>query len=217
MSDAEEAKDRGEAQKRKHGEGEEEEEEDDDEWIGPMPSEAAPSKKKRILQHERLYLRNLPESEAYERSYMHRDNITFVRVAAQSEFVVTASCDGHIKFWKKKQVGIEFVKHFRAHLGNVQDVAVNHNGILLCTVSNDKHAKVFDVVNFDMINVIKLGTEKNIHLSRPVLSLHSIAINLSRLSVYLSVWLSYQRGQKFAKSVRSHLRRYSGYLYIGAL
>jgi peptidylprolyl isomerase domain and WD repeat-containing protein 1 len=38
-----------------------------------------------------------------------------------------------------------------------QDIAINHNGTLLATVSNDKTAKVFDVVNFDMINIIKLG------------------------------------------------------------
>ena len=49
------------------------------------------------------------------------------------------------------------MKHFRAHLGNVQDIALNHNGTLLATVSNDKMAKIFDVVNFDMINIIKLG------------------------------------------------------------
>jgi len=44
--------------------------------------------------------------------------------------------------------GIEFVKHFRAHLGNIQCVSVNGTGSLFCTVSNDKSVKVFDVVNF---------------------------------------------------------------------
>lgn len=34
------------------------------------------------------------------------------------DFIVTASCDGHVKFWKKnEEEGIEFVKHFRSHLG----------------------------------------------------------------------------------------------------
>jgi len=38
----------------------------------------------------------------------------------RSDFIVTASCDGHVKFWKKKEEeGIEFVKHFRSHLGNI--------------------------------------------------------------------------------------------------
>ena len=166
MSDSDE-KDRGEALKRKHQSDEEEKKDEkrdeeessssDDEWIGPMPSEAAPAKKKKVLPHEKLYLKNLPSSESYERSFMHRDVVTHVAVAVQSEFVITASCDGHIKFWKKRPTGVEFVKHFRAHLGNVQELKVNHNATLLVTVSNDKHAKVFDVINFDMINVIKLG------------------------------------------------------------
>ncbi len=162
MSDTESKEAVGEPQKRKLEDegGEAKNESDDDEddgWIGPMPSEAAPAKKRKVLPHEKLYLKNLPESESYERSYMHRDNVVLTAVATKTEFVITASCDGHIKFWKKRQIGIEFVKHFRAHLGNIQDMKVNHNGTLLCTISNDKHAKVFDVVNFDMINVIKLG------------------------------------------------------------
>jgi peptidylprolyl isomerase domain and WD repeat-containing protein 1 len=52
----------------------------------------------------------------YERSYMHRDVITHT-VSTRTDFLVTASADGHVKFWKKKEQGVEFVKHFRAHLG----------------------------------------------------------------------------------------------------
>ena len=36
----------------------------------------------------------------------------------RTDFIISASCDGHIKFWKKKpDIGIEFVKHLRSHLG----------------------------------------------------------------------------------------------------
>ena len=35
----------------------------------------------------------------------------------RTDFLVTASCDGHVKFWKKTEEGIEFVKHYRGHLG----------------------------------------------------------------------------------------------------
>lgn len=36
----------------------------------------------------------------------------------RTDFIITASQDGHVKFWKKKEEeGIEFVKHFRSHLG----------------------------------------------------------------------------------------------------
>lgn len=66
----------------------------------------------------------------------------------RTSFIITCSIDGHIKFWKKQETGIEFVKHFRGHLGNIQDVTVNSSGSLLCTISNDKSLKVFDVVNF---------------------------------------------------------------------
>lgn len=38
-------------------------------------------------------------------------------VCYRTEFLITASCDGHIKFWKKQDEGIEFVKHFKAHMG----------------------------------------------------------------------------------------------------
>jgi len=35
----------------------------------------------------------------------------------KTDFIVTASQDGHVKFWKKLENDVEFVKHFRAHLG----------------------------------------------------------------------------------------------------
>lgn len=31
---------------------------------------------------------------------------------------------GHLKFWKKKAIGIEFAKHFRSHLGPIEGLAV---------------------------------------------------------------------------------------------
>jgi hypothetical protein len=36
-----------------------------------------------------------------------------------TDFLVTGSVDGHLKFWKKKPEGVEFVKHFRAHKGAI--------------------------------------------------------------------------------------------------
>ncbi|WAR24799.1 PPWD1-like protein [Mya arenaria] len=92
------------------------EEDEDDDYIGPMPSEEVSQKKRKVLEFESLYMKNLPSSEAYERSYMHRDVIKFVAVT-KTDFVLTASCDGHLKFWRKtEEAGIEFVKHFRCHL-----------------------------------------------------------------------------------------------------
>jgi peptidylprolyl isomerase domain and WD repeat-containing protein 1 len=74
---------------------------EDEEWIGPMPSEAvAPlMKKKKVLDFEHVYLDALPSSDAYERSFMHKDPIAFVRVT-KTDFIITVSTDGHLKFWK---------------------------------------------------------------------------------------------------------------------
>nr|XP_022312893.1 peptidylprolyl isomerase domain and WD repeat-containing protein 1-like [Crassostrea virginica] len=129
---------------------------DDDDCIGPMPAEAVKTKKRKVLEYEQVYLDNLPNAEGYEKSYMHRDVVTHIAVS-KYDFIVTASCDGHVKFWKKnEEEGIEFVKHFRSHLGNIEDLGMSDNGELCCTISDDKSAKIFDVVNFDMINMIKL-------------------------------------------------------------
>ena len=38
----------------------------------------------------------------------------------RTDFIVTGSQDGHVKFWKKQVDGVEFVKHFRAHLGEMK-------------------------------------------------------------------------------------------------
>lgn len=94
-------------------------ESDSEDFVGPSLAEAAPPKKKKVLPHEKLYLDALPSAESYERSYMHRDIITNCLVTP-TDFIITASCDGHIKFWKKMEIGIEFVKHFRSHLGNIK-------------------------------------------------------------------------------------------------
>lgn len=98
---------------------------------------------------------SLPNSEAYEKSFMHRDQISYV-VCTKTDFIITASCDGNVKFWKKIEDGIEFVKHFRAHLHPITSLSVNPMGSLLCTSSQDKTVKIFHVVTFDMINILKL-------------------------------------------------------------
>lgn len=124
-------------------------EKEPEEFCGPK------QKKRKVLQYEKLYLENLPCAESYERSFMHRDVVTHC-VVTNSDFIVTASCDGHIKFWKKVEKGLEFVKHFRTHLGSITDIASNVPGTLLCSASSDKSLKIFDVLNFDMIDMMKL-------------------------------------------------------------
>lgn len=109
---------------------------------------AASVKKRRVLAHESLYLSALPSAERYYKSLMHRDILSFVTVTPHSGFVITASADGHVKFWKKQEQGIEFVKHYRAHLAPVTAVSCSADGALYASVGKDGTAKVFDVVNF---------------------------------------------------------------------
>ncbi|KAK1229891.1 Peptidyl-prolyl cis-trans isomerase cyp15 [Marasmius sp. AFHP31] len=134
-------------------------ESDDD--LGPMPMPAGEGngnskKKRKILPHEKLYLEHLPDTDQYYKSFMHRDVINYC-VTTRTEFMITTSVDGHLKLWKKQETGIEFVKHYRAHLQPIIGVSASADGQLFATVSEDGTAKVFDVVNFDMINIIKLG------------------------------------------------------------
>jgi hypothetical protein len=48
-------------------------------------------------------LKELPNTQMYEKSFMHRDVVTFVAVGA-NDFILTASADGDLRFWKKTPV-----------------------------------------------------------------------------------------------------------------
>jgi peptidylprolyl isomerase domain and WD repeat-containing protein 1 len=95
---------------------------------------------------------DLPFTDQYEVSFMHRDVVKNVMVL-EKEFIVTTSIDGHLKFWKIVG-GLEFVKHYRAHIGLIVDLTKNKQ--MLATCGSDKYIKIFDILNFDMINMLKL-------------------------------------------------------------
>ncbi|KAG8042376.1 hypothetical protein G9C98_005010 [Cotesia typhae] len=93
----------------------------DNEWVGPTPSEAAPVKKQKVLEYEQVYINNLPSSECYEKSYMHKDVVTHLLVT-KTNFIMTASSDGAVKFWKKQDESIEFVKNYKSHTKAIKDM-----------------------------------------------------------------------------------------------
>lgn len=62
--------------------------------------------------------------------------------------MITTSIDGHLKFWKKQEQGIEFVKHYRAHLAPIVAISASADGQLFASIAEDGSAKVFDVGNF---------------------------------------------------------------------
>lgn len=71
-------------------------------------------------------------------------------IAYRTDFLVTTSVDGHLKLWKKQEEGIEFVKHYRAHLAPIVAVAASADGQHFASIAEDGSVKVFDVVNFGM-------------------------------------------------------------------
>eukprot|EP00438_Fugacium_kawagutii_P000718 Skav211037 [mRNA] locus=scaffold1434:108899:132891:+ [translate_table: standard] len=126
------------------------------------------------------------------RSFMHRDVVHLAVCSFATGFLVTGSEDGHVetsvavKFWKKQYEGIEFVKHYRAHLSSLVEMllkpddsseeylggkegcqsilmpskllamVLSQDGRLLATIGEDCALKLFEVSSFDMTCMIKL-------------------------------------------------------------
>lgn len=139
---------------------------DDEEDFGPprpppaAEDEKAPEKKKRKKKvyppgYFKIAQSRLPSAQMYERSYMHRDHVSHV-VVTKTQFLITVSRDGNIKFWKKENMDVEFAKQYKAHLGPVNDARASLDGFLLATVGEDKGLKIFSVQDFDMIDMLKL-------------------------------------------------------------
>lgn len=120
----------------------------DDDFGPALPSETAPKKKRRKLPFEKVYVTALPASARYSKSLMHKEQLSFVTVAPFTDFVITSSVDGEVKFWKKMAAGIEFVKEFRAHLGEIRSTSVSADGRSFATAGVDKTVKIFDVITF---------------------------------------------------------------------
>eukprot|EP01084_Bolivina_argentea_P230657 389121_1 len=98
-----------------------------------------------------VWLDRLPSSEWYEYSWMHKTTVNRMAMAPNYDFLITASTDGIIKFWKKNEIGIEFVKQYRAHCDAIECLEVSLDGTLLISIGNDKRCCVFDIVSFDLI------------------------------------------------------------------
>jgi peptidylprolyl isomerase domain and WD repeat-containing protein 1 len=132
----------------------------DDDFGPTLPSTTAagqpPPKKRKKLPYERLYVAALPASPRYSRSLMHKDQLAFATFTPHTEFLITTSIDGAVKFWKKTREGVEFVKEFRAHSGEVRGVSVSADGRSFATCGEDGTVKIFDVVTFDLLAVLNL-------------------------------------------------------------
>ena len=165
-----------ESRKRSH---EPDEDSSSDGDIGPaLPNASVRPKKKRKLPYESLYLAALPSSGRYFRSLMHRDQLAFTAVTPHTDFLITSSIDGVVKFWKKGKEGegVEFVKEFRAHTAGqegagIRSVACSADGRSFASSgpagsagAGDANGSghqgsvcIWDVVNFDLIAMVPLA------------------------------------------------------------
>lgn len=87
---------------------------------------------------------------------MHRDQLSYVTMTPSTDFLITSSIDGVVKFWKKAAVGIEAVKEFKAHQGEIKSVCVSQDGRSFATAGVDKTVKIFDVITFDLLSILQL-------------------------------------------------------------
>ncbi|KAK5990638.1 Peptidyl-prolyl cis-trans isomerase cyp15 [Cladobotryum mycophilum] len=127
---------------------------DDD--MGPQLPSEAPKKKRRVLPYEKLYVSALPKSARYSKSLMHKEQLLFVTWTPLTDFLITSSIDGVVKFWKKDGQGIEFVKQFKAHEGEITSVSVSRDGRSFATAGADETIKIFDVITFDLLSILNL-------------------------------------------------------------
>ena len=118
-----------------------------------LPELRAPQKVQKVVENE---LSNIPaDAQRYEVSYMHKDIVNHILAAVKYEFILTISIDGFVKFWKKSQAGITFVKAVKAHGGRVSCAALSQDQTRLATAcTKDRTMKLYDVANFDLIYVV---------------------------------------------------------------
>ena len=129
----------------------------DDDDMGPVLPSAAPKKKRRTLPYEKLYIAALPESSRYSKSLMHKEQLSFVTFTPYTSFLITSSVDGVVKFWKKTSGDVEFVKEFRAHIGEIKCVTISADGRNFASIGSDKTVKIFDVLSFGGCMLCPMG------------------------------------------------------------
>lgn len=132
-----------------------------------------PKKKKRPPPE----FRDIPTPAHYQISFMHRTVVTHVITSWKHAYVVTASADGIVKFWKRTEVVppeskeenkmkqkeetttpcLEFVKSFTAHVGAVAALVMEDTQADVCVSigHNDGIIKVYEVSTFDATAMIK--------------------------------------------------------------
>ena len=118
-------------------------------------------KKKRRLEQEPppRSLQEIPSSQHYQVSYLHRSIITQIAVSSKHDYILSASEDGIVKFWKRtpsSQKCLEFIKSYLAHVGPILTMITSANGgDHAASIGMDGCIKFYDVVSFDVTGMIR--------------------------------------------------------------
>lgn len=162
-----------------------------------MSSTKDSSQQKTKKRRQQLW-REIPTNSQYHVSYMHRDVVTHAVHSPKHGYVVTASQDGVVKFWKRISVAeesdessqsqsecLEFVKSFTAHVGALVNLQVSHEGDTVVSVGVDRVVKVYDVSTFDVTGMIKINPDQGDIIGPAVVLVDSLALALDgRILVY---------------------------------
>jgi peptidylprolyl isomerase domain and WD repeat-containing protein 1 len=123
--------------------------------------------------------KEIPGSSHYQVSWMHSKTVIAAVTSTKHGYVVTASHDGTVKFWKRlsadtgndssagggdqqqqlnQQPCLEFVKSFTAHsVGTVQALSMDATGDMCVSVGSDGLLKFYDVSTFDATAMMQTG------------------------------------------------------------
>lgn len=124
--------------------------------------------------------RSCPSSSHYHISYAHASVIMFARHSSKHDMVITGSCDGIVKFWKRIPSYIypadyqrvynmdprgtestsnclEFVKSYVSHASQIQSLVLSHpEGDSAASVGEDNVIKFYDVGGVDVAGMIRV-------------------------------------------------------------
>lgn len=110
----------------------------------------------------RRRLENIPTSHHYHVSWMHADIVTSIVCSVKHGYIITASRDGVVKFWKRLPIDnrcLEFVKSFTAHAGPIRALCIDEAGDQVASIGSDKMIKFYDVSSFDVSWYFQTGLD----------------------------------------------------------
>lgn len=89
---------------------------------------------------------------------MHKDQLFSTTFTPYTDFLITASVDGQVSFWKKGAGGehVEFVKEFKAHTEELTGTSVSWDGRSFASCGKDCTVKIWDVITFDLVAVLNM-------------------------------------------------------------